>query len=257
MKKLVVVLSIALSIIACKKEETKAVAEEKKSEVKDSVALNSLSEQEKADGWQLLFDGKTLDGWHKYGTDSIGKAWVINDQSIHLEVSDKKDWQTKNGGDIISKNEYGNFHLQLDWKISKDGNSGIIFNVNEDPKKYEFPWMTGPEMQLLDNNGHPDSKIIKHRAGDLYDLITSKETVKPAEEWNHAEIISDNGTLQFFLNGEKVVETTMWDDAWKKMIAGSKFKEFPGFGTYKKGKLCLQDHGNNVWFRNIKIKELK
>lgn len=256
MKKIIVVASIMLSIIACKKEATSNAENEKTVVNNDSLAVNTLSDKEKADGWKLLFDGKTLDGWHKYGTDSIGKAWVVNDQSIHLEVSDKKDWQTQNGGDIISKDEYSNFHLQLDWKISKDGNSGIIFNVNEDPKKYEFPWMTGPEMQVLDNNGHPDAKIIKHRAGDLYDLITSKETVKPAEQWNHAEIISDNGKLQFFLNGEKVVETTMWDDAWKQMITKSKFHQFPGFGTYKKGKLCLQDHGNNVWFRNIKIKEL-
>ncbi len=257
MKKIILIAAIAFSVISCKKETAPVAVNENVETTKDSVEFNTLSDKEIADGWKLLFDGKSLKGWHKYGTDSIGKAWVINDNSIHLEVSDKKDWQTKNGGDIISANEYGNFHLQLDWKISKDGNSGIIFNVNEDPKKYEFPWMTGPEMQVLDNNGHPDSKIIKHRAGDLYDLITSKETVKQAEEWNHAEIISNNGILQFFLNGEKVVETTMWDDAWRTMIAKSKFHEFPGFGTYKKGKLCLQDHGNNVWFRNIKIKELK
>lgn len=257
MKKLLIMAIFASTLIACKKEKTDEVAATNETVQKDSLALNSLSDAEKAEGWELLFDGKSIEGWHKYGTDSIGKAWVVNDQSIHLEVSDKKDWQTANGGDIISAKEYANFHLKLDWKISKDGNSGIIFYVHEDPKKYEFPWMTGPEMQVLDNNGHPDSKIIKHRAGDLYDLITSKETVKPAEEWNHAEIISNKGKLEFYLNDEKVLETTMWDDAWKKMIAGSKFHEFPGFGTYKSGKLCLQDHGNNVWYRNIKIKELK
>ncbi len=257
MKKIVLIALFTAAFIACKKEKTADVIVSSETIQKDSLALNSLSDAEKTEGWELLFDGKTIEGWHKYGTDSIGKAWIVNDNSIHLEVSDKKDWQAANGGDIISAKEYTNFDLKLDWKISKDGNSGIIFYVHEDPKKYEFPWMTGPEMQVLDNIGHPDSKIIKHRAGDLYDLITSKETVKPAEEWNHAEVIANKGNLQFFLNGEKVVETTMWDDAWKKMIAGSKFHEFPGFGTYKSGKICLQDHGNNVWFRNIKIKELK
>jgi hypothetical protein len=147
--------------------------------------------------------------------------------------------------------------LQLDWNISKDGNSGVIFYIHEDKDKYKWPWETGPEMQVLDNNGHPDGKIIKHRAGDLYDLITSSpETVKPPGEWNHAEIKSLNGNLEFYLNGVKVVSTTLWDDNWKKMVANSKFKSMPAFGTYKKGHIGLQDHGNEVRFRNIKIKAL-
>jgi len=256
MKKIILTAAVVCALWSCKKEE-KLLAYNAPVEHVMPKGENTLTSNEKKQGWKLLFDGKSLKGWHKYGTDSIGKAWVIDDKSIHLEVSDKKDWQTKNGGDILSANEFENFHLKVDWKISKDGNSGIIFNVHEDPKQYKYPWMTGPEMQVLDNNGHPDAKIIKHRAGDLYDLITSKETVKPYGEWNHAEIISNKGNLKFFLNGELVVETTMWDDAWREMIAKSKFHEFPGFGTYKKGRLCLQDHGNNVWFRNIKIKELK
>lgn len=248
MKKIAIVAVLALGLLAWKQVDTNT------NPIK--AADNVLTKAEKAAGWKLLFDGKTLNGWHKYGTDSIGKAWTVNDHAIHLEVSDLKDWQTKNGGDIVSKKEFANFHLKLDWKIAKDGNSGIIFYVHEDPNQYKYPWMTGPEMQVLDNNGHPDSKIIKHRAGDLYDLITGIETVKPAEQWNHAEIISKNGVLTFKLNHTVVLSTTMWDDHWKQMIANSKFHEFPGFGTYKKGKLCLQDHGNNVWFKNIKIKEL-
>ena len=112
-------------------------------------------------------------------------------------------------------------------------------------------------MEVLDNSGHPDSKIIKHRAGDLYDLIScSKETVKPAGEWNLAEVKCLNGKLDLFLNGENVVSTTLWDDNWKKLVAGSKFVEMPDFGTYKKGKIGLQDHGNAVWYRNIMIKKL-
>ncbi len=247
---------IVLILIGCKKEKTFTTTPNDNVVKIDSVIPNTLTDKEKKEGYSLLFDGKTLSEWHKYGSDSIGKAWEINDQSIHLKVSSKKDWQSQNGGDIVCKNEYGNFHLKLDWKIAKNGNSGIIFYVHEDTKKYKYPWMTGPEMQVLDNEGHPDSKIIKHRAGDLYDLITAKETVKKAGEWNHVEIISNQGILKFYLNQEKVLETPIWDDNWKKMIQNSKFKEFPGFGTYKSGKLCLQDHGNNVWYRNIKIKEL-
>jgi hypothetical protein len=112
-------------------------------------------------------------------------------------------------------------------------------------------------MQVLDNAGHPDAKIIKHMAADLYDLISSSPlTVKKAGEWNQVEIISNNGQLEFYLNGPKVLSTTMWDDNWKKMIKGSKFKDMPDFGTYKKGRIGLQDHGNRIWYRNIKIKKL-
>lgn len=245
MKKTLVIAMVALVILAFGTRKSEVMAED-----------NTLTSKEKKEGWKLLFDGKTLNGWHKYGEESIGAAWQVNDNAIHLNVSDKADWQAKNGGDILSQDAFENFHLQLDWKVAQNGNSGIIFYVHEDPSQYKFPWMTGPEMQVLDNDGHPDSKIIKHRASDLYDLITAKETVKKAGEWNHAEIISNKGKLQFFLNGEKVLETTMWDDHWKEMIAKSKFHEFPGFGTYNKGKLCLQDHGDKVWFKNIKIKSL-
>jgi hypothetical protein len=112
-------------------------------------------------------------------------------------------------------------------------------------------------MQILHNEGHPDGKIEKHRVGDLYDLIAASEDAsKPVGEWNLAEIISQDNQLRFILNGKEVVKTTLWDDAWKQMIANSKFKEMPGFGTFKKGKIALQDHGDMVWFRNIRIRRL-
>jgi uncharacterized protein YaiE (UPF0345 family) len=208
-------------------------------------------------GWVSLFDGKTTAGWHSYGKTTIGQAWKVIDGALYLDTTKKEGWQTSQGGDIVTADDYENFHLKLDWKIAPGGNSGIIFYVHEDTAKYQYVWQTGPEMQVLDNAAHADSKIIKHKAGDLYDLIScSAEVVKPAGEWNVAEIISNNGKLDFLLNGTNVVSTTMWDDSWKKMVAASKFKDMPGFGTYKKGKIALQDHGNTVWYKNIQIKKL-
>ena len=213
------------------------------------------------DGWISLFDGKTTKGWHAYGKTTVGKAWKVTDGTLHLDAAAKKDWQTAEGGDIVTDEEFENFHLKLDWKISPKGNSGIIFYVHDDPAKYKYVWETGPEMQVLDNgtgkdDGHPDGKIKTHRAADLYDLISAKELTKGPGEWNTVEIISNKGKLEFRVNGEKALETTMWDEGWKKMIANSKFKSMPAFGTFKKGKISLQDHGDDVWFRNIMIKKL-
>jgi hypothetical protein len=217
---------------------------------------NTLTSAQQADGWRLLFDGSSTAGWHTYGKQTVGKAWKAEDGTLRLDASSKKDWQTAEGGDIVTGEEFDNFHLKLDWKIAANGNSGVIFYVNESPAQHQYTWSSGMEMQVLDNAGHPDAKIIKHRAGDLYDLITAKETVRPAGEWNHAEIISNKGDLQFFLNGEQVLHTTLWNDAWKQLVAGSKFKNMPGFGTFRKGRIALQDHGDNVWYRNVMIRKL-
>jgi hypothetical protein len=216
------------------------------------VITNSLTATETKDGWISLFDGKTTDGWHTYLHDKAGSAWNVEDGALHLNPK-----SMEGRGDIVTSKEFSNFDLKIQWKISPKGNSGIIFYVKEDPK-IEASYQSGPEMQVLDNDGHSDGKIPKHRAGDLYDLIAcSKETVKPVGEWNQVEIIANHGDLKLILNGYNVVHTTMWDDNWKKMIAGSKFKEWPVFGTFTSGRIDLQDHGNEVWFKDIKIKELK
>lgn len=256
MRKITAVALTAIILIACNNSSKEQKTQTDTTSTVDAK-MNSLTDEQKAEGWQLLFDGKTTAGWHKYGGKPVGSAWKIADGLLYLDTTVKENWQIKDGGDIITNDEFDNFHLKLEWKIAKDGNSGIIFYIHEDTAMYEWPWMTGPEMQVLDNNGHPDSKIIKHRAGDLYDLIScSKETVKPAGEWNLAEIKAEKGKLDFYLNGENVVSTTLWDDNWKKMVAGSKFKAWPGFGTYTKGRIGLQDHGNTVWYRNVMIKKL-
>jgi hypothetical protein len=206
--------------------------------------------------WTPIFDGKTFAGWSKYGGGAVGKAWKIENGELYLDAANKAGWQTGDGGDIVTAEEFENFHFKYEWKIAKNGNSGVIFLVHESPE-YQYPWQTGPEMQVLDNAGHPDAKIISHRAGDLYDLIvSSQETVKPAGEWNQAEIRINKGKLDFFLNGVNIVSTQLFTPEWEALIAKSKFKSMPGFGKYKKGKISLQDHGDVVHYRNLMIKKL-
>ncbi len=152
--------------------------------------------------------------------------------------------------------QYENFELSLEWKIDSCGNSGIMYNVVEDAK-YKTPWLTGPELQIIDNDCHPDAKHVKHRAGDFYDLIAAnKETVK-AHDWNEARIVANKGKMEFWLNGNKSVEVTMHTPEWDALVAGSKFKSMPDFGKATKGHIVLQDHGDKVSFRNIKIREIK
>ena len=264
MKKLLLLVPVCLimATYSCKEmpktpAENTAVVEKAAPAV---IAQNVLSDAETKAGVKLLFDGKSLAGWRNYQKPTIGKAWIVDvaEQAITLNVTKKPDgkWQAEDGGDIISADSYENYELSLDWKIDTCGNSGVIYNVVEDPKA-EFVWHSGTEMQVLDNACHPDAKIIKHRAGDLYDLKSSSvETVKPALNWNHAQLIQNKGKIEHWLNGSKVVEYDMNTPAWKEMIAKSKFAKMPLFGKSMKGHIALQDHGNRVWYRNIKIKTL-
>ncbi len=222
---------------------------------------NGLTQKEKSNGWKLLFDGKTSTGWHTYGKQTAGKAWVVQDGAFYLNGENRKKLGDDEGGDLVTNDEYENFDLKLDWKIGVKGNSGIIFYIHEDIAKYPATYMTGMEMQVLDNGtptrrGHDDARLYSHRAGDLYDLLASRDLVHPQGEWNHVEIISVNGKLDFYMNGEHSLSTSLWDNNWKQMIAISKFKDMNGFGTFKKGKISLQDHGEDVWFKNIRIKRL-
>lgn len=219
---------------------------------------NMLTEEEKAGGWKLLFDGKTTAGWRNFKKETIGASWIVENGTLMLNAQRKDDggWQAADGGDIITDGIYENYEFNLEWKIAACGNSGIMYNVVEEDK-YDYVWLTGPEMQVLDNSCHPDAKIDKHRAGDLYDMIACDYvTVKPAGSWNKVRIIIKDGKVEHWLNGRKVVAFEMFNEAWTEMIANSKFKDMPDFGKARKGHISLQDHGDRVWYRNIKIKEL-
>jgi hypothetical protein len=236
----------ALLAFACKTENKMMEAGDTTATSTDTTRTTSSEE-----GWTSLLQGNTLNGWRNFKSQEAGQAWSVQDGVLMFDPKSGKP-----GGDLMTDKEFENFELELDWKIDSCGNSGIIFNVVED-EKYDAVWHTGPEMQVLDNACHPDAKIIKHRAGDLYDLISSStEVAKPAGEWNQVRIISNNANYEFYLNGTKIVSFTMHTPEWDRLVAGSKFKDMPAFGKATKGHIALQDHGDRVWFRNIRIKEL-
>jgi len=212
---------------------------------------NTLTKAEKAAGWTLLFDGKSMDQWRGFHKDNVPSSWQVQDGAIALTG--------KGGGDIITKNQYENYELMLDWKISEGGNSGIIYNVSEDPQ-YKATYHTGPEMQVLDDERHPDAKQGKNgnrQAGSNYDMIPlSTPAVKPAGQWNHVKLVVNKGHVEHWLNGKKVVEYQFGSPQWEAMVKNSKFAEMPGYGRIKKGHIALQDHGDKVWYKNIKIRQL-
>lgn len=198
--------------------------------------------------WEVLFDGSNLDAWRGWKMDNVPLQWKIEDGAVVLDG--------KGGVDLITKKEYGNFELQLDWKISKCGNSGIIYHIVE-ADSLDHTYQSGPEMQILDNDCHPDGKIKTHRAGDNYDMQScTVETVKPVGQWNHVRLVVNGNHVEQWLNGTKVVEFEQGSPQWKAQLAKSKFAKWPLYAKASKGHISLQDHGNKVWFKDIRIREL-
>jgi hypothetical protein len=210
---------------------------------------NTLSKMETKLGWQLLFDGKSTAGWHNFRKPGNPKSqWMVEDGTLCLGAP--------GGGDIVSDSAWENFEFRVEWKISEKGNSGIFFAVSEE-EKFDAIWRTGPEMQILDDEGHPDGKFPSHRAGANYDLHESQNPLdKKPGEWNLAEIRVLNGKVSYRLNGKTTVEYTLLSPEWEEQVKKSKFRDMPFYGRTKKGHIALQDHGDKVWFRNLKIRKL-
>lgn len=221
--------------------------------------INKLSAQETKDGWNLLFNGKDFNGWRQCNGAAMPNNWIIEDNAMKVFTGEgKKPGEGANGDILYGSKKFKNFELSVDWKASKMANSGIFFNVREVPGKEIY--YASPEVQVLDNVDATDNKIPSHLAGSLYDMIAADpNTVHPAGQWNTIVIRVQNGKVTHIQNGVKVVEYELWTPAWDALVAGSKFKTFPGFteGIAKEGFIGLQDHGFPVWFRNIKIRELK
>ena len=210
-----------------------------------TTPANTLTDAEKGAGWRLLFDGQSTAGWRDYGKPTISDGWVVKDSALTRVGA---------GGDIITNDEFGNFELALEWKIEPGGNSGIFYRASED--KDEIYW-NAPEMQVLDDAKHPDGQSPLTSAGALYDLYPApRGIVKPANEWNAVRIAANGNHVEQWLNGTKVVEYDVGNRDWDSKIAGSKFAPHKQFGRNTKGHIGLQDHGNIVAFRNIKIRVL-
>jgi type 1 glutamine amidotransferase len=213
----------------------------------DASAPNTLSDAEKGDGWKLLFDGKTSNGWKGFKKDKFPEnGWSVKDGILTVN---------KTGGDICTTEQYGDFEFKVDWRATKGANSGIIYRSTEDKN---YPWETGFEYQILDDANHADGKKPKTRAGTLYDVIPCAADVsRPAGEWNSSHIIVKGPHIQHFLNGFKVVDIDITSDDYKKAHAASKWPGMKDYGTRAKGVIALQEHGDFVEFRNIKVKPLE
>lgn len=210
---------------------------------------NQLSEKEKSEGWLLLFDGCCTEHWRGYQSDEFpANGWTFDEAALTIGAGGE-------GGDIITTETFENFELVLEWKASAAANSGIMYRVNE---KNQYPWQSGPEFQLLDDDGADMIETDAHAAGALYDLYkpSADKALKPAGEWNEARIVLNQGKLEHWVNGVKVLEADLNGDEWKSRVAASKFASYGDFGVVADGHIALQDHGNEVAFRNIRIRDL-
>ncbi|MGH7665576.1 MAG: 3-keto-disaccharide hydrolase [Gemmatimonadaceae bacterium] len=206
---------------------------------------NTLSAEEEGAGWRLLFDGTTTAGWRGYQMDSMPSGWGVIDGTLV---------RTGPGGDIITQDQFADFELALEWKVGPGGNSGVMYRVTEDN---EHSYESGPEMQVLDDAEHADGQSRLTAAGAVYGLYPSPAgIVKPAGEWNSVRIFVDSTRVEHWLNGVKVAEYKLWSPDWEARVEASKFNEWPTYGRAREGHIALQDHGDRVSYRNIRIRTI-
>jgi hypothetical protein len=253
--RLLICLLIPLALLHC----NKSGAQKDQSQSQTKSSPNTLTEQEKAGGWKLLFDGKTTAGWRGAHRGTFpDSGWMIENGA--LVVLPATGGEAKNGGDIVTMDEYSNFDLQLEFQLTEGANSGIKYFVTEKEKPNGSA--IGLEYQILDDERHPDAKLGNHEGSrtvaSLYDLIKAEnKTVKPMGEWNAARIVSKRQHVEHWLNGGKVLEYERGSEDFRKLVAESKYKIWENFGEAPQGHILLQDHGNRVAFRNIRIRVLE
>ncbi len=219
---------------------------------------NTLTADQQREGWQLLFDGSSFGSWRQYNGTAMPEQWSIDTERGAMKLETAPRAGAMRGLDIIyAGKQFDNFELSIDWMIESQGNSGILYYVVEQAEKPMYD--AAPEIQVLDNWYAGDNKLANHLAGSLYDILPAlPQNARPAMQWNTIVVKVDNGRVTHTQNGEVVCQYTLWTPEWGKLVAGSKFKDWPGFnaGPARQGYIGLQDHGYAVWFRNIRIREL-
>ncbi|MCG2587700.1 3-keto-disaccharide hydrolase [Rhodohalobacter sulfatireducens] len=225
------------------------------------VAPNTLTPEEEEQGFMLLFDGETSEGWRGYQTEEFPGAWEIADGALHIQGSGRGEAGAEDGGDILYDEVFSNFHLKFEWKVSEGGNSGVFY-LGQETDEFDYIWMTAPEFQILDNERHPDAMLGENgnrQSASLYDIYPAEpQNANPAGEWNTSEIIVYDGTVVHRQNGEAVVEYHLWTPKWEEDVADSKFPELNEnwVDVAEEGYIGLQDHGDDVWFRSIKLRRM-
>ena len=258
MKKLFYVFSLLAMSIVILGSCTGSKKQGAQGEAADTVVAAAEDEGD----WIVLFNGENFDGWRGYNRQDIPKAWTIEDGAIKIQGSGRGEAGSEDGGDIIYDRKFRDFELSFEWKVSPGANSGVFYLAQEIPE--EPIWKSALEYQILDNERHPDAKLGKdgnRQSASLYDLVPAvPQNAKPAGEWNTGGILVYKGTVVHMQNGENVLECHLWTDEWKQLVEGSKFKGMEHIinvgGPDREGYIGLQDHGDDVWFRNIKIKIL-
>jgi hypothetical protein len=214
---------------------------------------NTLTPEEQKEGFVLLFDGKTTDGWRGYNMDKMPPGWQVIEGVLTRVAGGAGGKGAGGGDDIITDDQYDNFELRLQWRVGKGNNSGILYRVKEGAVT---AWHVAPEMQVLDDKGWGEDER-RHHAGALYDLYApTRSVVRPPKEWNDVRLVVNGKHVEHWLNGEKVVEVELDSDDWKERVAKSKFKDKPDYAKAAKGHICLQDHSGLVEYRSIRVKKL-
>lgn len=203
--------------------------------------------------WKTLFDGKTLKGWHGFNKNGAVSNWTAKNGVLVCQGIAKD----ASGGDLVTDEDFENFELSWEWKISAGGNSGLMYHVVEDPR-YSAPYETGPEYQLIDDSGYPGELEESQKTGGDYGMTAANRAkkMKPAGEWNTSRLVFNKGHVEHWLNGEKILEFQAWDEQWTRLKNEGKWKDYPDYGKARKGKIALQDHGDKAYFRNIRIRQL-